>query len=728
MREEDLLKFRWIADPQISPDGTRVAFTLVRVDADEDEYRTDLWLAGVPSAGARSEEPRQLTFDGRSAQPRWSPDGGALAFVRRAATEGAKPQLHVLPLAGGEARVLTKLEKGVSSPAWSPDGRRLAFLSGHDPDRDLEGAKKPKHEPARVVTRPEFRWNNEGFTDYEHLDHIWVVDTGATRPPEGATRPPDGCPEPRRLTQGARFKEWALTWSRDGKSVLFATDRREAPWFSTPAEDNDIRAVSAELGSPADGEAMRVVADIAGPIAQFREGADGRIAAVGGIRSAKPNTYETNDLLLFEGAGTDPSSERASRSPRVLTQDLDLHVGEGINSDQHPPRGGGELPLAFTAGGKGIVFVHARRGAAHLSHCDLATGRVEDLTGPDQEVIAGSVSADGRRVALTLGSVRTPGDLFVYEVERRVLTRLWGANDELLANAPLADVEMFEYPSFDGRKIQAWLVKPAGFDPKRKYPLVLEIHGGPHTAYGVGFFHEFRVLAAAGYLVLYTNPRGSTSYGQEFADCIQYRFPGDDYKDLIAGVEHVVARGCVDESRMGVTGGSGGGLLTNWIVCQTHRFAAAITQRCVADWSAMWSTCDFSLFQPFWFRGAPWEDPKDFAERSPVTHLAKVETPLMVIHSEEDWRTPIGQGEAMFRGLLYRKVPTVMVRFPGENHELSRSGTPSRRVQNQQHIRRWFDHWLQGKAAPEYGVPAASAAQPAPVPLAGLSAGTTTRS
>jgi len=217
------------------------------------------------------------------------------------------------------------------------------------------------------------------------------------------------------------------------------------------------------------------------------------------------------------------------------------------------------------------------------------------------------------------------------------------------------------------------------------------------------------VLAAAGYLVLYTNPRGSTSYGQSFADCIQYRFPGDDYKDLIAGVDHVVARGCVDESRLGVTGGSGGGLLTNWIVCKTNRFAAAITQRCVADWSAMWSTCDFSLFQPFWFRGAPWEDPKDFAERSPVTHLANVETPLMVIHSEEDWRTPIGQGEAMFRGLLYRKKPTVMVRFPGENHELSRSGMPSRRVQNQQHIRRWFDHWLQGKAAPEYGVPEAVA-------------------
>jgi dipeptidyl aminopeptidase/acylaminoacyl peptidase len=696
MREDDLLKFRWIADPRISPDGQRVAFTLVRVDVDEDEYRTDLWLADIPapgSAGPAPQAPRALTFDGRSAQPRWSPDGSALAFVRSA--KGAKPQLHVLPLAGGEARALTKLEKGVSSPAWSPDGRRLAFLSGHDPERDVEGAKKPKHEPARVVTRPEFRWNNEGFTDFEHLDHVWVVSV-------------DGPGEPRRLTKGARFKEWAPAWSRDGKSVLFATDRRETPWFAVPAEDNDVRAVAADLDTPTEGETMRVVADISGPIAQFVESPSGRIAAVGGIRPAKPNTYDANDLLLFEGAWP-------QLSPRVLTERLDLHAGEGINSDQHPPRGGGELPLGFTSDERGIVFVHAKRGAAPLALCDAASGRVEDLTGPDHEVIAGSVSANGRRVALTLGSLRSPGDLHVYDLERRTLTRLWGANDELLAGAALGDVECFEVPSFDGTKIQSWLVKPPGFDPKQKYPLVLEIHGGPHTAYGVGFFHEFRVLAAAGYLVLYANPRGSTSYGQTFADCIQYRFPGDDYKDLMAAVDHVVARGCVDESRLGVTGGSGGGLLTNWIVCRTNRFAAAITQRCVSDWSAMWSTCDFSLFHPFWFRGAPWEDPKDFAERSPVTHLANVETPLMVLHSEEDWRTPIGQGEAMFRGLLYRRKPTVMVRFPGENHELSRSGTPSRRVQNQQHIRRWFDHWLMGKTAAEYGVPEASSSVPAGV-------------
>src|SRR5439155_4027606 len=242
-----------------------------------------------------------------------------------------------------------------------------------------------------------------------------------------------------------------------GGQLVLATGRREAPWFSQPLEDNDLRAVPADLPEPTDGEGMRVVADIAGPIVQFAEDSHGRIAAVGGIRPAKPNTYDANGLLLFEGPWP-------QRTARVLTDELDLHVGEGVNSDQHPPRGGGELPLGFTSGGRGVVFVHARRGAARLAHCDLATGRIEDLTGPEHEVVAGSVSAGGRFVALTLGSLSSPGDLFVYDLDRRALSRLWGANDEILTGASLGEVEELEYASFDGAKIQAWLVKSRDFD------------------------------------------------------------------------------------------------------------------------------------------------------------------------------------------------------------------------------------------------------------------------
>jgi dipeptidyl aminopeptidase/acylaminoacyl peptidase len=682
MREEDLLRFEWIADPQMSPDGSRIAFTRVRVDTEADEYRTSLWLI---DAGDGPAEPRALTFGDFDGQPRWSPDGAWLAFTRK--TEKEKPpQLFVLPMTGGEPRRLTDLEKGASEPAWSPDGKRLAFTSGTNPAIDTPEKKKPKNEPGRVVTRPEFRMNNEGFADPEHLDHVWVVDL------EGGA--------PRQLTTGD-FKETSPRWSRDGKWILFLSDRRPEPWFAH--EDSDLFAVSPALERPTDGAELRAVADIRGPIYAWSEAADGRIAAVGGIRPEQPHSYDQNDLLVFEGAWP-------RTAPQVLTSRYDFDVQPDISSDQHPPRGGGAMPLGFAPDGKSVITVIGRHGSAMLSRVAIAGGAVDELTDAQHEVVAGSISADGRRVALAIADLTKPAALAVYDADAKRLTPLWDANAKLLGESRLGEIEEIWYPSFDGKRIQGWIVKPPDFDPKKRYPLILEIHGGPHVAYGVGFFHEFRVLAAAGYVVLYTNPRGSTTYGQEFGNCIQYRYPGDDHQDLMAGVDHVIARGYVDPEKLGITGGSGGGLLTNWAITQTDRFAAAITQRCVSDWASMWYSCDFSLFTPAWFRKAPFEDSREHLDRSPANFVSKITTPLLVIHSEEDWRTPIGQGETMFRALKYQRKPVAMVRFPGENHELSRSGAPSRRVQNQQVIRRWFDHWLQGKPAPEFRLEASSPA------------------
>ena len=677
MREEDLLRFEWIADPRISPDGRWVAFTRVRVDAEADEYRTSLWL--IPTEGG-AQEPRALTFGNWDSQPRWSPDGTMLAFVRKA--EAEKPgQLYLLPMAGGEPRRLTDLPKAVCEPAWSPDGERLAFLSGTNPALDSADEKKPKHEPGRIVSRAEFRWNDEGFVDADHLDHVWIVGV-------------EGGAAPRALTRGA-FKEQSPRWSRDGRWIFFLSDRRPEPWHGH--EDVDLFAVSPDLAAPTDGPELHAVADVRGPLHAWAEAADGRIAAIGGIRPEAPRSYDQNDLLLLDG-------EWPRTRACVLTAAYDFDVQPDISSDQHPPRGGGAMPLAFTSDGRAVLTVVGRHGAAMLARIEVAGGKVEELTDAAHEVIAGTVTPDGTKVALTLASLERPTELHVYDVATRALRRLWGPNREVFAETALGEVEEIWYPSFDGRKIQGWIVKPPDFDPTKRYPMILEIHGGPHVAYGVGFFHEFRVLAAAGYVVLYTNPRGSTTYGQEFGNCIQYRYPGDDHHDLMHGVDAVIARGYVDPERLGITGGSGGGLLTNWAITHTDRFKAAITQRCVSDWASMWYSCDFAMFTPTWFRKPPFEDPAEFAERSPVHLAARVTTPLLVIHSEEDWRTPIGQGEAMYRALKQQRKPVAMVRFPGENHELSRSGAPSRRVQNQQHIRRLFDHWLQGKPAPEYGV------------------------
>jgi dipeptidyl aminopeptidase/acylaminoacyl peptidase len=355
-----------------------------------------------------------------------------------------------------------------------------------------------------------------------------------------------------------------------------------------------------------------------------------------------------------------------------------------------------------------VIVRSADHGRANLQRVDVATGKVEALTRGDQEVVAYTASADASQLALVVSTPTEVGDVFVLgandaEAAPRRLTRV---NEALFSGLELASPEEIVYPSFDRRPIQAWILKPPHFDPTRRYPLVLDIHGGPHTAYGATFDHEFQWMAAKGYVVLYPNPRGSTSYGQEFGNVIQYRYPGDDAKDLMAGVDELVRRGLVDASRLGVTGGSGGGVLTNWLITHTTRFAAAVSQRSIADWAGFWYTADFTLFRPTWFRAAPWEDPKDYAARSPITYVASIRTPLMLIEGEADLRTPPADGgEQLFRALKYLHRPVVMVRFPEESHELSRSGKPAHRVERLRHIVAWFDKYLLGQQVEGYDVP-----------------------
>jgi len=668
MREDDLLRFVWDADPQISPDGRRVAFTRVWIDHDADEYRTQVWIA---ESGT---DARPWTSGQYDSQPRWSPDGRWLAFVRK--SEAKKPaQIFVMPTEGGEATPLTKLEGGASEPSWSPDGRRLAFLSAHHPVLDAPDHKKPKNEPGRVITKPVFRENDIGFHDEQRKDHVWVVERES-----GAARA---------LTAGL-YAESGVRWSRDGRWIHFVSDRREEPWFGP--EESKLYAVAPDLESPTEGDALKLVVDAPGGILAWTEGLDGAIALIT-TRFEGPRTYEQPELWLARGAWP-------RRELTRLAASYDFPFAEGINSDQHPPRGGGACPLAILLDGAVVTRV-GKHGSSLL--VEVRGDQVTELTPPGQDVIAGTVSADGAHWALTIGNPRTPVELVTFDARTRSTEVLHRPNP-WLDEIALGEVEELWYPSFDGTRIQAWLMRPAGAAPSKRAPLVLEIHGGPHTAYGFGFFHEFHVLAGAGYAVLYTNPRGSTTYGQAFANVIQYRFPDEDARDLMAGVDFVIERGDADPDRLGVTGGSGGGLLTNWLVVESSRFKAAVTQRCVSDWAGFYYSADFAMFTPFWFKKPPFEDEAEYRERSPVTYASKITTPLMVIHSEEDWRTPIAQGEAMFRALKQQKKPTVMIRFPGESHELSRSGTPSRRVQNQQHIRRWFDRWLLNQPAPEYGV------------------------
>ncbi len=677
--EKDLLKFQWAALPRISPDGKQVAYMLVTVNEKEDRYDTSLWT--VATSGGLV--PRRLTAGPRDSSPRWSPDGRTLAFLR-AASEKDKPQIYLLPLDGGEPRQLTDLPRGASAAMWSPSGKKIAFTSSTTAE-DLEdqrrarekkeGEEKKKKSDVHVVTRAVFRENGEGWLDPTRLNHIWTVEVSA-----GADGPEPGKP----ITSG-RFGEEDPVFSPDGSKIYFGSTRVDEPYYEPP--DSNLYAV------PAEGGAVETVIDIDGPVNGAVPSPDGsRFAFTGFINPPQMESHTRADLFLYAGG-----------KATALTAGQEFELGSDVIGDQHPPRGGGETPLAWMRDGRAVLLVTTLHGRSNLVRVDVATRRLEPLTEGDHDVFSCSATPDASKIALAIADATHIGDLYVLDTKTRKLTQLTRVNDTLFSQLDLSRPEEIGYTSFDGQKINGWLLKPPGFDPARKYPLILEIHGGPHTAYGHTFFHEFQWMAAKGYVVLYTNPRGSTSYGREFANIIQYRYPGDDYKDLMAGVDEVVKRGYVDEKRMGVTGGSGGGLLTNWTVTQTDRFAAAVSQRSVADWSAFWYTADFALFTPFWFHSTPFHDPEEFLARSPVRYAEKIRTPLMLTVGERDERTPPGQGaEAMFRALKAQKKPTVLVSFPGETHELSRSGKPSHRIERLEHIVNWFEKYLKGEKIDAY--------------------------
>ncbi|MFN2533072.1 MAG: prolyl oligopeptidase family serine peptidase [Pyrinomonadaceae bacterium] len=684
--DKDLFNFVWIGDPQVAPDGSLIAFVRVTVNEKKDGYNTAIWSV-APANG----ETRQLTSGTHDSSPRWSPDGKFLVFVRVPEKDGPpdQPQLFMLPMSGGEAFQFTSLPRGSGNPQWSPNGKTIAFLNGSNPEDLAKMAPKSTASPTpspspseqhqsdvRVITRAVYRANGAGYLDTKHPTHIWVIPS----PQRG-----DEKVTPRQLTNG-RYNDGNVTWSKDSSTVYFTSDHRDEPYYELGK--TDLYSVSANGGEPS----LLTSFDMgAGGFALSPNGK--QLAFIGSVD--KPvQSYTEPDLWVLNLA--------ANAQPRNLTRDFDYDVGSGVGGDNTAPRGGGGNPPVWTNDGRTIITVCGQTGKANLCSFDAASGQESDVTVGNRAVLNFRALPDATKFVLLISTPTQIGDLFWLEGNGNP-KQLTHVNDDLFSKLNVTEPEEFWYTSFDGKKVQAWIQKPPDFDPHKKYPLILNIHGGPHTAYGFIFDHEFQWMAAKGYVVLYPNPRGSTTYGQEFGNVIQYHYPGDDYKDLMAGVDELVRRGYVDEKKLGVTGGSGGGLLTNWTIGHTTRFAAAVSQRDIASWSDWWYSADFTLFQPSWFKAAPFEDPEDFKARSPITYIDQVKTPLMLILGEVDYRTPPGAGgEEMFRALKYRKIPTVMVRFPNESHELSRSGQPWHRIERLEHIVGWFDKWLIGMAKPEY--------------------------
>jgi dipeptidyl aminopeptidase/acylaminoacyl peptidase len=707
--EKDLFKFVWVADPQISPDGSQVAFVRVTVDEKKDQYETGIWLARTDG----SEAPRKLTGGIRDTAPRWSPDGTRLAFVRSVEKDGkTEPgQVYVLSMQGGEARAITEIARGAGNPQWSPDGRTIAFSSnanaedlkkaeeekkkaeaspkeGEKPEDAAEEKKaeekkaeeKPRESDVRVITRAVYRANGVpdfGYVDPDRPSHIWTV---------AVPEPSAPLPKPTQVTSG-EFSENNFQWSPDGSRIFFVSNRVKESYYQP--NDSDLYSVPAGGGDPTR------VASIDGTISDYAFARDGkRLAFVGTLHGNPVRSYSQSDLWV---------ADLPSGTPRNLTASYDFDIDGGLGGDQRAPRGAAPSGPVWSRDGRALLIKVGEQGDANIKRVDVASGKIEPLTKGHHDVMAYTADAAGQKVALILSTQTVLGDIQVLDTASGAMKKLTTFNDELFNQVALSEPEEIWYSSFDGKKIQGWVLKPADFEASRKYPMILQIHGGPHSAYGNTFTHEFQWMAAKGYVVLFTNPRGSSNYGQDFGNIIQYNYPGDDYKDLMAGVDELVKKGYVDEKRLVVTGGSGGGILTNWVVSHTTRFAAAVAQRDISDWTNFWYTADFWLYNPTWFRKPPFQDPAEYTQRSPITYVEKIQTPLMFILGDEDWRTPPSAGgEQLFRALKYLKRPTVMVRFPDENHELSRSGKPWHRIERLQHIVGWMDKWLMGKDSGTY--------------------------
>ena len=688
---DDLYRLRIPTDPRLSPDGSRVTVTVQTSAPRHDGYRQAIWL--VPLDGG---DPRQLTIGARSDRhARFSPDGRTIAFLsdRRLHLEEEPElpknpkeredgtQVHLLPFDGGEARRLTDLPRGVTGFAWSPDGSRLVVTTSsraatRKDDRRLRGfdeKRKPTDPPEsdyRYIDRLNYMFNGAGFV-YDSIAQLWLVDAATG--------------EARRLTEGRAPAE-DPAWSPDGTRIAYSTNLAREHDLD---QRSDIVVIDV-----ASGRRTRVTggrSSIFFSPAWLPDGTS--IATLGGRRPAGDYRF---DIWLFAADG----SEATPDGGRNLSGPHDLMPGSSMNSDVTPGEPNRLIP---SADGRWVSFLAPIAGSYELWRISTADGTPERLT-EGRHYLSSFDEVAGRAAVIRSSPTATP-DVWVRDASGagkagrgRTLRQVSRFNESLLDEVTLVEAEE-RHVEVDGRDIQGWFIPGrAGADTVagEPRPLVTEIHGGPHTLYGWSPFLEFQVLAAGGIGVFYCNPRGSEGYGRAFNEAnIRDWGPGPMH-DVIAGIEALVADGRADPERLGLTGGSYGGYLTNWIVAHDQRFRAAITCRSVSDMGMLFLTGDISggEWAKYEFGTTPWDDPAYFREISPITYADAIRTPLLIQHSERDLRTTVGQAEALFTVLRSKRRPVRLMRVPEESHELTRSGTPHRRAENLVQVRDWFRHYL----------------------------------
>ena len=646
---EDLFLLEFISDPQISPDGTRILYVRNSMDIYTDRAVGHIWM--VRSDGTQN---RPVTSgSARYSSPRWAPDSKSFIYT---SNQDRGVQIYRNWLDHGVDQKLSNFDESPSNCTWSPDGQYIVFnrrLPANTPPF-VKLPAKPKDAtwapPAKYIDKIRYKSDGAGFIK-EGYSHIFKMsaDGGYAR----------------QLTQGEQDYTGPFSWSPDGKSIFFSTNMNEETALET--RDTEIYELAIETGE------LKKITDRRGPDNNPVVSPDGKwIAYTGGDEDYKG--YQRSSLYLLD---------RSTQKSKCISCDFDRDISS----------------IKWNADSKSMLFMFDSEGITHIGRIDLNGKRsmVADHVGGQsygRPYPGGSYSvATTGAIAYTLVGNDHPADLALWSPQNNKTLRVTSVNDDLFRGKELGTIEELWYASsYDGKQVQGWICKPPGFDPNKKYPLILEIHGGPFANYGPRFAMEIQLFAAAGYVVLYTNPRGSTSYGTEFANYIHHNYPSQDYDDLISGVDALIAKGYIDEKNLFVTGGSGGGVLTAWIVGKTNRFKAAVVAKPVINWSSFVLHADgIAFFAKYWFGKYPWEDIESYWKRSPLSLVGNVTTPTMLLTGEQDYRTPMSETEQYYAALKLNGVETAMVRLQEASHGMD--DKPSNLVSKIAYILGWFDKY-----------------------------------
>jgi dipeptidyl aminopeptidase/acylaminoacyl peptidase len=637
------LDWEQVGDPQISPDGSQIVYARRWINKLEDRWESALWVMNADGTKAR--------FLVRGSSPRWSPDGTRIAYTAEA---DGKPQIFVRWMdAEGATSQVTRLTEAPGGLKWSPDGKWLSFTMPVKFERPWkismpaapQGAKWTA--PPRRITDMHYRRDGGGFMELAYV-HLFVV------PADGGT--------PRAITSGEynvgyRFDQLpggaGYDWTPDGKSIVF--DGYRGPKADYNYRNSDLHLVDVATGT------IRKLTSRPGTWTNPVISPDGRTIALTGYDSTR-KSYKTSELYLMGIEGG---------APRLATGDLDRDANS----------------LIWAPDGSGVYFGVSQLGTANLYFAAARGGHRQVTTG-NHMLGVGSISKTGVGVGVR-SSPHEPGDVVRLTLARPTeIAKLTDVNGDVLARIKLGDVEEVWYTSTAGTRVQGWIVKPPGFNPRQKYPMIMEIHGGPHGMYNTAFSYMYQNFAANGYVVLYTNPRGSTGYGTDFGNAIERAYPGVDYDDLMAGVDTVIGRGYVDDKRMYVGGCSGGGVLSSWVIGHTTRFAAAAVRCPVINWMSMAGTTDIPLFTHWWFDKPFWEDPMPWLKQSSLMYVKNVKTPTLLMTGENDLRTPMPQTEEYFQALKMLNVETEILRFQDEAH--GTGSKPSNFMRTQLYMMDWY--------------------------------------